>query len=148
MSDSSSQDPILVSLHSSHNECALNLPVLPGISAGFPSPAADFIDLSIDLNQALIQHPSATFFGRVKGDSMCDAGISDGDLLVIDKSLTPQTGRIAVCFIDGEFTLKRIDIKEAEVWLVPANPKFQPIRCTPESDFRIWGVVTYVIKKV
>ena len=124
------------------------LPLLTGISAGFPSPAADFMDSAIDLNRTLIQHPAATFCGRVKGESMRDAGIDDGDLLVIDKSLSPDHGKIAVCFIDGEFTLKRIEIREKELWLIPANPQFKPIQCNPESDIRLWGVVTYVIKKV
>jgi DNA polymerase V len=87
----------------------LFLPMLSaGISAGFPSPAMDFMDVSIDLNQLMIKHPSATFFGRVQGSSMLDAGISDGDLLVIDRSLSPSNNKIAVCFIDGEFTIKRI----------------------------------------
>ena len=83
-----------------------------GISAGFPSPANDFLDLSIDLNKVLIKNPSATFYGRVKGNSMINAGINDGDLLVIDKSMEPKNGKIAVCFIDGEFTIKRIKIEK------------------------------------
>jgi DNA polymerase V len=117
-----------------------------GISAGFPSPAQDYIDLSLDLNKELVSNPSSTFFGRVRGNSMIDAGIEDGDLLVIDKSLEPQDGDAAVCFIDGEFTLKHIRIEKDEVYLVPANPEFKSICVTAENNFCIWGVVTYSIK--
>ena len=127
----------------------LFLPVLSaGISAGFPSPAMDFMDVSIDLNQLMIKHPSATFFGRVQGSSMLDAGISDGDLLVIDRSLTPSNNKIAVCFIDGEFTIKRIQKEVDCCWLLPANEKYKPIKVTAENDFIVWGIVTHVIKKV
>lgn len=125
------------------------LPLLSsGISAGFPSPAMDFIDVSIDLNQLMIKRPSATFFGRVQGTSMLDAGISDGDLLVIDRSLSPKNNSIAVCFIDGEFTIKRIQKEIDFCWLMPANEKYKPIKVTAENDFLVWGIVTYVIKKV
>ena len=138
----------VLDIYSAQTETVLDLPVLPGISAGFPSPAMDFIDLSIDLNRHLIKHPSATFYGRVKGESMKDAGINDGDLLVIDKSIDPVDGKIAVCFVDGEFTLKRIRTDNDGVWLVPANENYQPIHVTEENDLRIWGVVTHVIKSV
>ncbi len=125
----------------------LELPVVTaGISAGFPSPAMDFIDLKIDLNRLLIKHPSATFYGRVKGHSMKDVGIYDGDLLVIDKSLEPKNGKIAVCYLDGEFTVKRIKIDKGCIWLVPANTDYQPIRVDEDNDFLIWGIVTHVIK--
>lgn len=117
-----------------------------GISAGFPSPAQDYIDLSLDLNKTLIENPSSTFFGRVRGSSMVDAGIEDGDLLVIDKSLEPKDGDTVVCFIDGVFTLKYIQIEKEAVYLVPANPAFKPILVTEENHFCIWGVVTYSIK--
>lgn len=127
----------------------LFLPVLSaGISAGFPSPAMDFMDVSIDLNQLMIKHPSATFFGRVQGTSMLDAGISDGDLLVIDRSLSPVNNKIAVCFIDGEFTIKRIQKEVDCCWLMPANEKYKPIKVTNDNDFLVWGIVTHVIKKV
>jgi len=117
-----------------------------GIAAGFPSPAQDYIDLKIDLNTELINNPSSTFYARVKGTSMQDAGIMDGDILVIDKSLEPKDGDTAVCFIDGEFTLKYIKLETDAVYLVPANPKFEPIKVTEENDFCIWGIVTYSIK--
>ena len=127
----------------------LFLPVLSaGISAGFPSPAMDFMDVSIDLNQLMIKHPSATFFGRVQGTSMLDAGISDGDLLVIDRSLSPANNKIAVCFVDGEFTIKRIQKEVDCCWLMPANEKYKPIKVTKDNDFLVWGIVTHVIKKV
>jgi len=125
----------------------LLLPLVEGgISAGFPSPAQDYIDLKIDLNKELITNPSSTFYGRVKGSSMQDAGIEDGDILVIDKSLELQDGDTAVCFIDGEFTLKYIKIEPDAVYLIPANSKFKPLKVTDENNFCIWGVVTYSIK--
>ena len=117
------------------------------ISAGFPSAALDFDDIKIDLNKELIRHPTSTFFGRVQGDSMRDAGIGDGDLLVIDKSLDATDGKVAVCFIDGEFTVKRIKIDGKKIWLMPANDAYPPIKIADTNDFRIWGVVTYSIKK-
>lgn len=125
----------------------LKLPFISGgISAGFPSPAQDFIEQSIDLNRELIRHPSSTFFGRVRGNSMTEAGIADGDLLVIDKSLRPEDGKVAVCFIDGEFTVKRIRIDRDACWLMPANPDYAPIEVNRENHFLVWGIVTYVIK--
>jgi len=99
-------------------------------SAGFPSPAEDYIEMALYLNKDLIKHPEATFYARVKGRSIIDAGIEDGDLLIIDKALEPKDGDIAVCFIDGEFTLKRLAVKEDGVYLIPANAEFKPIRIT------------------
>jgi DNA polymerase V len=138
-----------IDIYSALTETELELPLLPvGISAGFPSPAVDFIDLTIDLNKHLIKHPSATFYGRVKGHSMNDAGINDGDLLVIDKSIEPQDGKIAVCWIDGEFTIKRIKLDKNICWLMPANKNYEPIKVTPDNDFLIWGIVIHVIKSL
>ena len=119
-----------------------------GISAGFPSPADDFLDISIDLNKELIKNPSATFYGRVKGDSMKNAGLEEGDLLIIDKSLEPIDNKIAVCFIDGEFTVKRIKIEATTIWLIAENEDYKPIKVTADNEFVIWGIVTTVIKKV
>lgn len=134
-------------IYSIDTDTALELPlILNGISAGFPSPALDFEDVSIDLNKYLIRHPSATFYGRVKGNSMRDEGINDGDLLVIDKSFEPASGKIAVCFLDGEYTLKKLLLEKEFCWLLPANNNFTPIKVTAENDFVIWGIVTYVIK--
>lgn len=124
---------------------------IPEIKAGFPSPAQDYIDNGIDLNRELIRNPSSTFYGRAKGDSMQNAGISDGDLLIIDKSIEPYEGAIAVCYIDGEFTLKRIKFKKEgeklkEIILMPENRDYSPIIVTPENDFIIWGIVIHCIK--
>lgn len=120
-----------------------------GIRAGFPSPAQDCMQESIDLNKELVRHPATTFYARVVGDSMTDAGISDGDLLVIDKGLSPQNNDIVVAFIDGEFTLKRIELDKTNqcLWLMPANDRYKPIKVTEDNDFIIWGVVTYSIRK-
>jgi DNA polymerase V len=131
------------------NDCPLELPYISsGIRAGFPSPAMDFVDLSIDLNRHLIRHPSSTFYARVKGDSMRDAGISDGDLLIIDKSLSPQNNNIAVCYVDGEFTLKRLLVDKNTCWLMPENDQYPPIQISEDNDFFVWGILTYVIKKI
>jgi DNA polymerase V len=119
-----------------------------GISAGFPSPADDFIELTIDLNKELIKHPSTTFIGKVKGDSMQDVGFNDGDLLMIDKSLPANDGSIVVCSVDREFTVKRIKKDKNCIWLIAENKKYQPIQVTEDNDFNVFGVVTYIIKRV
>ena len=124
---------------------------LPEIKAGFPRPAQDYSENIIDLNRELVKNPASTFFGRAKGESMLDAGISDGDILIIDKSIEPYQDAVAVCFIDGEFTLKRVHfVKEdgqlKEIWLMPQNKEFKPIVVTPDNTFLIWGIVTYSIK--
>ena len=119
-----------------------------GIKAGFPSPAEDFLDTAIDLNIELIRNPVSTFFSRVSGHSMQDMGINDGDLLIIDKSLPPENNKVAVCYLDGEFTLKKIKIEKDCCWLIPANKDFQPVKVTAENDFIVWGIVTYVIKSL
>lgn len=125
-----------------------------GIHAGFPSPAQDYMNPCIDLNKELVKHPAATFYGRVVGDSMLDAGVEEGDILVIDRALEASEGKMAVCFVDGEFTLKYISRQNPltgekdGIWLVPANPKYPPMKVQDFSDFTVWGVVTYIIKKV
>ena len=119
-----------------------------GIHAGFPSPATDYMTQAIDLNKELVKHPAATFYGRVVGDSMIDAGVEEGDILVIDKSLEAQDGDMAVCFVDGEFTLKYLRFHEGGLTLVPANDRYPSIEIGEGSDFIMWGVVTYVIKRV
>lgn len=118
-----------------------------GIRAGFPSPAQDYLEQAIDLNKELIKHPASTFYGRVVGDSMRDEGIEEGDILVIDKSLELMDGDLAVCCLDGDFTLKRVKLEEDVIWLVPSNPDYQPIKVTKDDEFTIWGIVTYTIKK-
>lgn len=131
-------------------ESALDLAyVEEGVRAGFPNPAPDNVSLTLDLNRELIQHPAATFYARVIGNSMEDAGINEGDILIIDRAVEPQTGHMVVCFLDGEFTLKFIRLDEKDngvIWLVPANPNFPEIRVTADNDFIIWGVVSYSIK--
>ena len=119
-----------------------------GISAGFPSPADDFKQERLSLDSELIKNKEATFFARVCGQSMIDAGLNDNDLLVIDRSLPPTHNRIAVCFLDGEFTVKRLKVEGDEVWLQPENKQYKSIKVAPENDFVIWGIVTNVIKKV
>ena len=119
-----------------------------GISAGFPSPADDFRETRISLDEELITNKEATFFAKVNGQSMIGAGLDDNDLLVIDRSLEPENNKIAVCFLDGEFTVKRLRVRDNEVWLQPENPNYPIIKITEENDFVIWGIVTSVIKKV
>lgn len=121
-----------------------------GIRAGFPSPAQDYVDLSLDLNRDLIQNPAATFYAKVVGDSMKDAGILPGDLLVIDRSVEAYDGCKAVCFINGEFTIKELDFHDKGkgiIWLKPYNPAYEPIKVTQDMELAIWGVVIYVIHK-
>lgn len=117
-----------------------------GISAGFPSPAADFMGQTIDLNEELIKNEASTFYGRVRGDSMKDIGINDGDLLIIDKSIETRDGKIAVCFLDGEFTVKRIRVENNACWLVAENENYPPIKVTQDNDFIVWGIVQHVVK--
>ena len=118
------------------------------ISAGFPSPADDFKELRISIDQEVVRNEEATFYARVSGESMQGAGLDDGDLLVIDRSIEPKNGKIAVCYIDGEFTVKRLKVVEDGVFLIPKNPKYQPIKVTEENELIVWGIVTYVVKKV
>ncbi len=121
-----------------------------GIKAGFPSPAQDYLTDSIDLNKELIRRKETTFLARVSGNSLMEAGINDGDLVVIDKSLEVKDGDFVVAFIDGEFTLKefRRDEENNCAWLIPHNKQFEPIKVTEENDFMIWGVLTYTIKQL
>ena len=119
-----------------------------GISAGFPSPADDFKEVRISLDRELVKNRESTFYAKVSGDSMIGAGLDDGDLLVIDKSLNPENGKIAVCFLDGEFTVKRIKKEKNNLYLMPENRNYKPIELKEENQLIIWGVVQYVIKKV
>ena len=119
-----------------------------GISAGFPSPADDFKETRISLDRELVKNKEATFYARVSGDSMVGAGLDDGDLLIIDRSLNPENGKIAVCLVDGEFTVKRIKKEKKKLYLMPENKKYKPIELKEENELIIWGVVEYVIKKV
>ena len=118
------------------------------IKAGFPSPAADFEESKVSLDHLLIKNKEATFYAKASGNSMIGAGIDDGDILVIDRSLEPRNNAVAVCFIDGEFTVKRIKKEKDEVWLIPANTAYQPIKMEEGSSLIIWGIVTHVIKSL
>ena len=115
------------------------------VQAGFPSPADDHLERSIDLNEELIQHPAATFFVRVKGESMHDAGIQSGDILVVDRSLAPTDRKIVVAMIDGEFTVKRFRNQDGRIFLEAANDQFPKIEVSGDQELVVWGVVSFVI---
>ncbi|WP_276497903.1 LexA family protein [Pontibacter litorisediminis] len=117
------------------------------VSAGFPSPADDYLEGRIDLGKYLVQNPTSTFMMRVKGNSMVDANIHDGDILVIDKSLKASDGVPVVCFLDGEFTVKTFKKEGNKAYLMPANPAYTPIEVTEEMDMRVWGVVVWILHK-
>ncbi len=119
-----------------------------GISAGFPSSTEDIAGEKISLDDALIKNKETTFYAKVRGQSMIDAGLNHDDLLVIDRSLEATDKKIAVCYIDGEFTVKRLRVQNDEIWLQPENPNYPIINITKDNDFMIWGIVTNVIKKV
>ena len=134
-----------IEIHKIDISSSLPLPYADeGVRAGFPSPAQDYLEQAIDLNKELIKHPASTFYGRVVGDSMRDEGIEEGDILIIDKLLDDD---LAVCFIDGEFTVKRVRLEPDVAWLVPSNPNYPLIKVTKENEFIVWGIVTYTIKK-
>ena len=118
------------------------------VQAGFPSPAQGEYADTIDLNRALITNPAATFCARVIGDSMVDAGINEGDLLIIDRSLNPHDGNIAVCFIDGDFTVKRLSVRADGIYLTPANASFPELIVSEDSNFQVWGIVSHIIKRL
>ena len=117
-----------------------------GVSAGFPSPADDFKETRISLDKVAVKNEAATFYARVAGQSMIGAGLDDGDLLVIDRSLEPQDGKIAVCLIDGDFTVKRLKVEKDCIWLMAENKRYKPILVTEENELMIWGIVTHVLK--
>ena len=119
-----------------------------GISAGFPSPADDFKEIRISLDKELVKNSESTFYAKVSGDSMIEAGLDDGDLLIIDRSLNPESGKIAVCFLDGEFTVKRIIKREGKLYLKPENKNYKEIEINDGNELKIWGIVTFVIKKI
>jgi len=118
-----------------------------GVSAGFPSPADDFKEIRISLDKELVKNEESTFYARVCGNSMEDAGLSNGDMIIIDKSINPENNKIAVCFLDGEFTVKRLIKKNDRLFLKPENKNYKEIEISDENELVIWGIVTYVIKK-
>lgn len=115
------------------------------IPAGFPSPADDHLEKCLDLNEYLIQHPAATFFAWAQGNSMINAGIRHGDLLIIDRSLEPKDRSIVIAVVNGELTVKRLCLKATGIWLMPENPEFSPIKIIDDMDLHIWGVVKHII---
>ncbi|CAM2812258.1 LexA family protein [Legionella worsleiensis] len=115
------------------------------VRAGFPSPADDYIETHLDLNEYVIKHPAATFFVTASGDSMKDAGIASGDMLVVDRSLEATHGKIVIAAVNGELTVKRLSRTAGKVQLLPENNQYQPIEITGDEDLVIWGVVTHVI---
>ncbi|ABN61845.1 MULTISPECIES: translesion error-prone DNA polymerase V autoproteolytic subunit [Shewanella] len=117
------------------------------IAAGFPSPAQDYVEQTLDLNELCIKHPAATFFVKVQGDSMIEAGIFSGDILVVDRSLQPAHGDTVVAAVNGEFTVKQLQLRPV-VQLLPRNALFSPIAINDESELNIFGVVTNVVKKL
>jgi DNA polymerase V len=118
------------------------------VSAGFPSPAEDYVEGKIDLNRHLIKNPAATFLVRVTGDSMIGAGIHSGDVLVVDRSLEPTQDRIVIAVINGELTVKRIYHERKRLYLMPENPNYPPILVDEGMELQVWGIVTNVIHPV
>lgn len=128
----------------------LSLKLAPELRAGFPSPAEEYLQESLDFNRDLVKHPHATFYARVVGDSMIDAGIKEGDIAVIDRSLEPHDGSIIVAYINNEFTIKYLDLShksDGYIELRPGNPRYQPIRVNEGDAFEVWGVLSFVIHK-
>jgi DNA polymerase V len=144
-------DEVKLHIYSADTSTLLDLSFVDGgIKAGFPSPAQDYLTECIDLNKELIRRKETTFLARVSGNSLIEAGICDGDIVVIDKSLEAKNGDFVVAFIDGEFTLKEFhhDEKNNCAWLIPHNKDFAPIKVSKENDFMVWGVLTYTIKQL
>lgn len=139
-----------IEIFSGSFESILNLPYADdGVRAGFPSPAQDYMDKTLDFNKELIEHPASTFYAKVVGQSMINAGIDEGDIVVIDKSLEPRQNDIVIAFINGEFTMKYLDLSEKDlgvIWLRPGNNAFPEFRITDGDNLVIWGVVSKVIK--
>ena len=144
-------DEVKLHIYSADTSTLLDLSFVDGgIKAGFPSPAQDYLTECIDLNKELIRRKETTFLARVSGNSLIEAGICDGDIVVIDKSLEAKNGDFVVAFIDGEFTLKEFHHDEENdcAWLIPHNKDFAPIKVTKENDFMVRGVLTYTIKQL
>lgn len=136
----------VVEIFSLDQRSSLERPLfLTQVPAGFPSPADDYIEQKLDLNQHLIKHPAATYFVRVVGDSMVEAGIRSKDILIVDRALEAKDKNVVVAAINGELTVKRFRILDGKIFLVPENKNYAPISVSEESNLEIWGVVTYVI---
>ncbi len=122
--------------------------ILARIPAGFPSPAEDYVEQKLDLNQYLIKHPSATFFVRADGESMTGAGINSGDMLIVDRATKAANNSVVLAVINGDFTIKRIRKVGEKIFLIPENPNFKPIEITADMEFEIWGTVLHVIRSM
>ena len=128
---------------------SLSRPLLGNeVPAGFPSPAQDYIEENLDLNEYLISHPSATYFVKVEGYSMVDAGIYPGDILIVDRAVEPAHKKIVIAIVDGELTVKRLYKKGGKWFLTPENPEFESLEITRDINFHVWGVVIYSIHKM
>ena len=133
-------------LNLSTTKLSIKLPLYSyKISAGFPSPADDHLEKNLDLNSHLIKHPAATFFVRVNGDSMINAGIHDNDILIVDRSLKPSHGKVVIAVVDGQMTVKRLYKQSGKLILMPENKNFKPIEVTENMSIEIWGVVVTAI---
>jgi DNA polymerase V len=142
-------DSSIKEIYSFNKTKSLERPLLgTKIPAGFPSPAQDYFEASIDLNEYLIMHPQTTFFVRVEGYSMIDAGINPNDLLIVDRTIEATDDKIIIARVDGELTVKRLKIIDDVYWLIPENSDYTPIPIDDRIDFSIWGVVTFVIHKL
>jgi DNA polymerase V len=133
-------------IYSSADDISLQRPLfLSGISAGFPSPADDYLDRKLDLNEHLVKNPAATYFVRVAGDSMTGAGINDNDILVVDRSLEPSSSNIVIAIVNGELTVKRLIKTRNSCRLIAENPDYPPLEINEDTPLEIWGVATYAI---
>lgn len=140
---------VIDAVYTANSTSKILIPFFEGkVSAGFPSSAENYIDQSLDLNELLIKHKAATFFIRVKGNSMINAGIHSNDILVVDRSCTIAHNKIVIARINDELTVKRIILEEEKIYLMPDNCEYKPIEITEEMDFEVWGIVTYVIHQV
>ena len=129
-------------------EASVKIPLFETpVSAGFPSPTDSFVETELDLNTFLVKHPSSTFCVKVKGQSMINAGIRAGDILIVDRAANPQNNSIVIALVDGDFTVKRITKVGSDLFLMPENESYKPIQITENMKFEVWGVVTYIIKK-
>lgn len=142
-------DGSIKSIYSASTQTKISRPLIgTPIPAGFPSPATDYIEGNLDLNDYVVKHKASTFFVRVDGFSMINAGIFPDDILVVDRSLEAAHNKVIIAIVNGELTVKRLQIINEEYWLVPDNDTFQPVRITEEAEFFVWGVVTFVVHKL
>ena len=139
---------VVLQFHPISRQTSFEIPLMnSAVAAGFPSPAEDHLDLPIDLNKYLVKNPAATFYVRVDGDSMDEADIHQGDLLIVDRSESYGTGSVVLAVLNGEFTVKKLIKKGNELYLESSNSAYAPIKIEIETDFKVWGVVTYVIHR-